>query len=189
MVKKLIEKKTISRNTSSNSEILTIYGLSLSITIIAWIIFEIQGYPLVVTAKETLTYATPAIYMIPIFIPLGILLGELIWDLYQEKNNKHLITNLGGLSIIAIVSGVRIFFKIPLSGHSLILSYFILHEIVTNKSRYIFRIMIGCIILLLTSFYKIFLWQDFITLLLGFLGGIIIWGTNYYFCIKLNTQN
>ena len=184
MVRKFSERNVISRSTFFRSEILIIYGLSLSITIIAWIFFEIQGYPLVVTAKETLTYVTPAIYMIPIFFPLGILLGELFWDWYQEKSKNHFIINLGGLFFIAIVSGVRIFFKIPLSGHSLILSYFIMQELVTNESRYIFRIMIGCMILLLTSFYKIFLWQDSITLLLGLLGGFIIWGTNYYFCKK-----
>lgn len=187
MDQKFDQRSIISRNKLSKWEIPLIYGLALLITIIAWIYFEIQGYPQVVTAKETLTYVTPAIYMIPIFFPLGILLGEVSWNSYQIKDHKYVIINLGGLTVIATVSVLRLISKIPLSGHSLILSYYIMQELITNQSRYIFRVMVGFSILLLTSFYKIFLWQDPVTLFLGLIGGILIWGTVISLCKKFNS--
>jgi len=187
MNQKFDQRSMISREKSSKWEILFIYGFGSSITIIAWIYFETQGYPPVVTAKETLTSVTPAIYMIPIFFPLGILLGEISWKWYQIRDHKNAIINLGGLTAIATVSVFRLIFKIPLSGHSLILIYYIMHELITNQSRYIFRVMVGFSILLLTLFYKIILWQDPVTLFFGLLGGVLIWGTVISLCKKFNS--
>ena len=178
----------ISSERVSKLEILLIYGLACFFTVIGWIYFEIQGYPPVVTANDTLTSVTPVIYMIPIFFLLGILFGEVLWNWYQIKDFKYFIINLTGLAVIVTVSGIRLTFKIPFSGHSLILSYYIMQELITNRSKYIFRVMVGFLILLLTSFYKIFLWQDPITLILGLIGGILIWGTVILLCKEFNSS-
>ncbi|MEJ2279229.1 MAG: hypothetical protein P8Y70_16035 [Candidatus Lokiarchaeota archaeon] len=62
-----------------------IYGTAILITFLAFIFFQVTGYPRVVTAIETLEIAASPVYMIPIFFPLGILLGELIWLLFNKE--------------------------------------------------------------------------------------------------------
>jgi len=64
--------------TPKAKELIVIYGTGLKITIFSGIFFIIIGYPLVVTATVTLNIKTPPIYMIPIFIPYGILIGDLM---------------------------------------------------------------------------------------------------------------
>ncbi|MFX1452639.1 MAG: hypothetical protein ACFFCM_17510, partial [Promethearchaeota archaeon] len=66
---------------SNIREKIIVYGIGLLITALAGLFFSIVGYPRVVTANETLELIAPPIYMIPIFLPYGILIGELIWSL------------------------------------------------------------------------------------------------------------
>ncbi len=65
-----------------------IYGTSLIVLSLSVLFFAIKGYPLVTTSSETLPIETPPLYMISIFLPYGILLGEVIW-LWNEKK-EHL---------------------------------------------------------------------------------------------------
>ncbi|NHJ01734.1 MAG: hypothetical protein EAX86_06295 [Candidatus Heimdallarchaeota archaeon] len=188
MNKKLGEIEPFSKKRLDPLEILIIYGPGIFIILLAWFYFEFLGYPLVTTAKETLTSVAPAIYMLPAFFPFGILIGEEIWYFFQFKDFNRVIIKSGGLLILAFMSGVRLIFQIPISGHSLILSYFILQEVITNQAKYIFRLMIGIIVLCITLYYKIMLWKDPITLFLGLIGGVLIWGIIKFLNNRINTK-
>ena len=169
----------------SMREVLIVYGTGLIITILSITFFSFRGYPLVSTAIEILPFSTPPIYMIPIFLPYGILVGEVIW-LWNEQKDKHFYILL---FIETIVIGVFSFFRyivnIPLSGHAIILLFYLFHQIVNNRFSYSIRILIGIGILIITMIYKFYLWNDPITFLLGALLGILLWFPGFLYRLKI----
>ena len=156
-------------------ELLIVYGAGLIMTILSIIYFSIQGYPLVNTATEVLTLYAPPIYMIPIFFPYGLLLGEIIWLWYQKTNYKILLLYSIEVLIIGIVSFVRYEIAIPFSGHAIVIFYYLGHQMFNNRNKYKLRIIIGILVLVITFIFKFFIWNDYITFILGGLLGCLIW--------------
>ena len=160
------------RNTFKR-ESFVIYGCGVLFAVLAFIYYHINGYPNVITLEGDLGIPTSPIYMIPIFIPYGILLGEL-FVFYKMKDPfwAVLITQCFLITIIAIM---RLFLYITISGHAVIISLYLLHQIYKNNYQYSLRLIIGVFIFLETVFDKIFIWNDLITLLFGLLFGFGIW--------------
>jgi len=159
----------------SIKEPLIVCGTGLIITVLSGIFFSIRGYPLVTTATETLNIFTPPLYMISIFFPYGILIGEVIW-LWNEKEERYIYILLFiECIIIAIFSFTRYIISIPFSGHAIILFFYLSHQAINNRFHHPLRFLIGIIVLIITVIYKIFLWNDPITFLLGALLGIALW--------------
>lgn len=77
---------------NSIKEPLIIYTTGIIITILSFIFFTIKGYPLVATTSDTLDIITPPIYMISIFLPYGILIGEVVW-MWNEKGESQRFVN------------------------------------------------------------------------------------------------
>ncbi|MFW9820807.1 MAG: hypothetical protein ACFFE5_14450 [Candidatus Thorarchaeota archaeon] len=156
-------------------EIIIIYGTGLIITILSILFFAIRGYPFVITATETLSVLTPPIYMIPVFFPYGILIGEIIWLWNEKKDRIFYILLVIECLFVAIFSFIRYVIIIPLSGHAIILFFYIGHQAINCKFNYPLRFLIGVLVLIITIIYKFFLWNDPITFFLGGLLGIILW--------------
>ena len=169
-------------------EPLIVYGTGLIITILSGIFFMIIGYPFVNTATETLDILTPPLYMIPVFFPYGILIGEIIWIWNKKKERNTCILFLLELIIISIFSFTRYITSIPFSGHFIILSFFLAHQGISNKLQYPLRFLIGIIVLVITAVYKLLLWNDPITFFLGAIVGIAIWVPAFLYRIKSNKQ-
>ena len=157
-------------------------------TFLALIYFTIFGYPLVITANETLSIYTPPIYMVPLFFPYGILIGELSYCLISRKSERIIFyimfiecLIIGGLSFIRLVAIV------PFSGHTLIISFYIFHQMFNNYYKYLLRIVIGLLVLFIVIIFKLFLWNDLVTFFSGAVLGIIFWIPGFYLrrkCIK-----
>jgi hypothetical protein len=160
-------------NTMKTNEWLVIYGSGLILTLIALLYFQIVGYPLVDTAIETLNLRTPPIYMIPVFFPYGILLGEIGW-LWIKKERKRSYILLIQCIIVGLFAFIRYSLVIPFSGHAIILFFFLIYYLFIVDKKYLIRILIGFIILGITIFYKVFIWSDVFTFLLGGTVGLII---------------
>jgi hypothetical protein len=160
-------------------EKIIVYGTSFITTSLALLFFLIVGFPKVVTFSEVLEITANPIYMISIFIPLGILGGELLWSIIQKKQKGKLVLFFIELFLIAALSFLRYILRIPFSGHALILAYYILYESIKKENLSPLRIIIGIIILGITGFYKIFLWNDWITFVLGIFIGFMIWVISY----------
>ncbi|MDX1798833.1 MAG: hypothetical protein R3255_09310 [Candidatus Lokiarchaeia archaeon] len=156
-------------------EVIIIYGAGLIITIISILFFAIRGYPFVITATEILTILTPPIYMIPVFLPFGILIGEIIWLWNEKKDHIFYILLIFECFIVAFFSFIRYAIILPLSGHAIILFFYIFHQAINNKLKHPLRFLIGIVVLTITIIYKIFIWNDPITFLLGALLGIVLW--------------
>jgi hypothetical protein len=160
-------------NTMKTNEWLVIYGSGLILTFIALLYFTIIGYPLVNTTIETLNLRTPPIYMIPVFFTYGILLGEICW-LWIKKERKESYILLIQCIIIGLFALTRYILMIPFSGHAIILFFYLIHYLFIVNKKYLLRILIGFIILGIIIFYKIFIWSDLFTFLLGGMVGAII---------------
>jgi hypothetical protein len=163
-----------------------VYSAGTVMTIISWIYFTITGYPLVITANETLSIYAPPIYMLPLFFPYGILIGELTYCLFFRKNQRFLHYILliecfliGGLSFI------RLFAIIPFSGHALIIFFYLFHQLFNNHYKFLLRIMIGLTVLIIVIIFKFFFWNDPITFLIGSALGIGFWIPGFFFRRKL----
>jgi hypothetical protein len=166
---------------SKMRKFVVIYGTSLLITLLSVVFFGVSGYPLVSTATEVLSIETPPLYMIPIFFPYGILLGEVIW-LWNEKEDPYsYLLLLIECFIVGIFSFIRYLISIPFSGHMIILMFYLLHQIVNNQFKYTLRVLYGLTILIITLIYKIYFWNDPITLLLGAFLGIGLWLPGFFY--------
>ncbi|MFX0001858.1 MAG: hypothetical protein ACFE9C_09440 [Candidatus Hodarchaeota archaeon] len=175
----------LSKLKPSIRELLIIYGTGFILTIFSLIFFSIKGYPLINTATETLTISTPPIYMIPIFLPYGILIGEVIW-LWNEQKSRYLYILLFLESIIiGSFSLVRYIIPIPFSGHAIILFFYLFHQAVNNRFHYPIRLLIGIVILVITMIYKLYLWNDPFTFLFGGLLGIFLWLPGFLYRYKI----
>lgn len=169
-------------------EPIIIYGTGLIVTILSIIFFSIRGYPLVITATETLSIYTPPLYMISIFFPLGILIGEITW-LWNEKKERNLyILLILECSIVALFSFIRYIISIPLSGHAIIILFYILHQAINSRFKHPLRFLIGIVVLIITIVYKIFLWNDPITFLFGTILGIILWLPGCLYRLKIGNE-
>ncbi len=188
MIKKGNVLKTMKEKQSPNKEkehlickSVFIYSISLILTSLAALYFYLKGYPPVNTANGSLNIITPPIYMIPIFITLGILIGDFLWIFLKEKDYKSAsILFLECLSL-GILSFLRIITTIPYSGHTLILSFYLCYYLISNKKRDLTVIFIGILILIITIYFKFFLWNDPITFFLGILFGIILWIPGFFY--------
>lgn len=162
-------------------EFVIVYGTGIALTILSVIFFSIRGYPLVSTMTETLDIVTPPLYMIPIFLPYGFLLGEAIWIWNEKEIREKYILLLTECGVVGLVSFIRYIVGIPFSGHAILVSFYLLHQIFNNRFRYKMRFLIGIMVLCITTIYKIFLWEDLITFSLGTILGIILWLPGFFY--------
>ena len=165
-------------------ESLVIYGCGLFVPFLATLYFQLTGYPNVVTATGDLGFPTPPIYMIPVFIPFGILLGE-TYFLRLKKENSWLFLLLECF-FITILALLRIFIQVPISGHAVIISLYLLHQVFTNRNQYPFRVLIGILVLIETMTYKIIFWDDLTTLIFGLFCGSGIWFLGFFLKAREN---
>ena len=168
-------------------ESLIVFSFGVLMTLLAGIYFQIQGYPLVNTATETLDVITPPLYMLPVFLPLGILVGE-VFCLWRQNEPKSAIQLFVTISIMGSLSFFRLITTIPISGHAIILTFFLLHEIITNTHKHLLRIVVGIVIFVITCNYKFLVWSDPLTFLLGIIVGLILWVLSYL-CGKILHRN
>ncbi|MFX0073449.1 MAG: hypothetical protein ACFFAO_20415 [Candidatus Hermodarchaeota archaeon] len=154
---------------------LIIYGSGFLLMVLSIIYFEINGYPRVNTATETLNIKAHPIYMISIFFPFGMLLGEIILMDFEDNEKIFRMILFLETILIGFVSFLRYISVIPFSGHSIILFFFLCHEIIDNKMDYPIRIIIGTLVLIITVIFKLFIWNDPITFIFGGIIGISLW--------------
>ncbi|TFG25936.1 MAG: hypothetical protein EU533_00385 [Promethearchaeota archaeon] len=151
-----------------------IYGSASIITILSIIYFQVIGYPIVNTATGLIPTLTPPIYMIPVFFPYGILLGEILWFWIKKEEFTFSFILLFECLIIGLISFIRYSIIIPFSGHAIIISFYLIHYLITIEKKYQVRILIGLVVLGITLLYKLVIWNDPLTLILGGILGALV---------------
>ncbi|MHA2335963.1 MAG: hypothetical protein ACXACX_01610 [Candidatus Hodarchaeales archaeon] len=112
------------------------YGTGLSIAIIVWFSLTITGQPLFEENSGLISINFMQLYMLPLFFAYGILVGEILFDLSDKEIEKNDKIYLIELFMITILAFLRITVGIPISGHALIVSFYLLSKIITNKKIY-----------------------------------------------------
>ncbi|MHA1167680.1 MAG: hypothetical protein ACTSRU_07650 [Candidatus Hodarchaeales archaeon] len=169
------------------SESLVVYGTGISITLLAAIYFLINGFPTVITATGIMEgVITPPLYMIPVLFLYGILIGELLNSMVANENKTLLTIQSIEICTVGFFSFIRYVTGVPFSGHGIITLFYLLHQSLTRENKRYIRIIAGIAVLIVTVIYKIFAWNDPITLLLGVSLGTVLWAPGYFYRKKTN---
>jgi hypothetical protein len=134
-----------------------------------WLLW--RGPVPVVSGSEVLDMTAPFWYMISAFPFFGILLAE-SWLQWDEKGGRVL---LGQALVIFILAALRLALHIPISGHVLLLSFFLLWDMKRLDQPYLTEFLFAAGILALLLYTKVVLWQDTMTAMWGVALAIIIW--------------
>ena len=122
-------------------------------------------------------------YMLSAFPVFGMLLADLAacWGIYRLR---FATLELGSMVVLlAVLATIRLSLVIPMSGHVLLLAYFILRRVLVptppNRLRWI-ELGIAVTLYLVIVYLKVFLWGDLLTPAMGtgvgFVLAAVSWG-------------
>jgi hypothetical protein len=141
----------------------------------SFLLAELMGpIPLYVGIRETSVVA-PSLYLAGAALPFGILLAEAVIDFRLYGWRVHGFVVLVVLVLLGLMSMVRFVMPLPLSGHGLIVAYFLLHELAERREGRSWKLAVGSLILIQAAWYKLFLWSDPASLLTGICLGVLAW--------------
>ena len=141
----------------------------LTLVGVLWLIW--RGPAPVVRGSEVLDITVPFWYMISAFPFFGVLLAE-SW--LERKTTAGLIL-LTQTLVIFLLSATRLAFHIPVSGHVLLLSFFLFWDMKRLDQPYLTEFLFAAGILALLLYTKVILWQDAMTAMWGVALAIIVW--------------
>lgn len=132
---------------------------------------------LVLRGSTQLPIVTPAWYMLSAFPILGMLLAD--WGTLLISRPQLLpIAELGiQLIVLVLVSSLRLDSHIPISGHILLFTYFLLRRfLIRLPIQPLMQIENGIAVALfiVTSYVKLVWWTDIITWAAGIAGGLVL---------------
>lgn len=152
-------------------------GIITIVTLTGAVWLYIKGPIPVIKGSTPLTEMVPFWYMLSAFPILGMLISDLITYLFTFKFQAKTFELFIQITLLTLLSNIRLSLFIPLSGHTLLLGYFILRRVLidfrTSNINKI-EILIAFIILLAASYMKLLRWSDPLTYLAGLgLGAIL----------------
>jgi TRAP-type mannitol/chloroaromatic compound transport system permease large subunit len=103
-------------------------------------------------------------------------MAEAIIDFREMSTLLHRLMPVLMLLVLGLLGSIRLGVGAPVSGHALVASYFIVHELSEKRLGRTWKLLLGCAVLIQTAVFKIFIWSDAVTLLLGIGFGISAWG-------------
>jgi hypothetical protein len=141
------------------------FGFGLMLASIA--AFRLIGPVHAIRGSTKLEELTPLVYLFPIFLAVGMLAGEVVWCILAGERIGAATLALALLSLV-LLSGARFAFLIPLSGHAVVLGFFLLWY---ARRMAVGPLIVGGLLLLQAAYYKLVVWRDPLTLSLGLLAG------------------
>lgn len=141
----------------------------------AWLIHK--GPVPVVRITTPLPEMAPFWYMVLAFPVLGMLMADLV-DLYRVRGIDRLSVELAvQIALIVTVSNLRLGIRLPISGHALLVAYFIgrrwwLRPYSPRQSA--IELVAALAILALIAYLKLIWWDDPVTLCIGLAAGLLL---------------
>ena len=142
----------------------------------AYIIMELVGPVPVRVGMQVTSMIAPTWYLASAGLPFGILMAEAIIDFREMSTLPQRLMPVLMLLVLGLLGSIRLGVGAPVSGHALVASYFIVHELSEKRLGRNWKLLVGCAVLIQTAVYKLFIWSDSITLLLGIGFAISAWG-------------
>ncbi len=156
-------------------ETLVAFGGAVLVTLLAALVLAARAPQPVVRGTVSLGIPTPLIYQLPVFFPFGLLAGEVLWEGLQSGIRSQLAIRSGWLLVLSLIAVLRLSMGIPISGHAMLITYYVLDEALARSPRHPLRILIGIAIGVEVVVFKVWIWQDSSTLVAGFGAGMGIW--------------
>jgi len=144
-------------------------AVTLTLTGAIWLIW--QGPQPVMRGSEVLAIAVPFWYMLLAFPFFGVLLAE-SWLERNTTAGRILFTQTLALFLL---SATRLALHIPVSGHILLLVFFLLWSLSRREQPYLTEFVITLVALALLLYTKIIVWQDWTTVIWGVALAFLIW--------------
>jgi len=151
----------------------------------AWLIY--QGPVPVIRIMTPLPELAPFWYMLLAFPILGMLLADLL-DLYRSQGMAPMTLELAfQIGLIVLLSSARLGARIPVSGHSLLVAYFIfrralLRSIPPRQSSLEVFMAIGALGAI--AYPKLVWWNDPVTLFAGIAAGALLAAFSRHFVAR-----
>lgn len=153
-----------------------------AVTVTSWILglaFAIGAYGVhlafgpfrVIRGTVTVDELTPASYFCYVFLPFGLLVGDVL--LRARRDPSSAAGPAAAVAALAALAVVRLFARIPFSGHALLAAYYLCREaeLAPRWGRLAAGALLGAQIL----YFKVHVWRDVATLLTGTLLGLSVW--------------
>ncbi|HSK76426.1 MAG TPA: hypothetical protein VLQ45_08190 [Thermoanaerobaculia bacterium] len=139
-------------------------------TLAGWVWLALQDPLPVIRITTPLAETSPFWYMLLAFPILGLLVADL-FDLYRSEGISRSTVELGvQITLIVLLSSARLSVRLPLSGHSLLVSYFIARRLLLPsfpRGRSRVELWLGLGVMVAIVYPKLFWWSDPVTLLTG----------------------
>ena len=147
-----------------------------AVTIAGGIWLHIKGPIHVIRITTEIEAFAPFWYMISAFPFLGLLIADLL-DLYRDNGfSKRTLELACTLVVIVVLSNLRLGIRLPISGHSLVVSYFLFRRFFVDRNNNPIsriEILVGIFVLTMLAYIKLSWWTDPITLGFGCIFGFI----------------
>lgn len=145
-------------------------------TALSYLIAEAVGpVPVVIGVIRSPTIVAPPWYLATIAFPFGLLVAEALIDFREKGLNIRGLTISMVLLFMALITCARYIFPLPLSGHGLIVTFFLLHELQQRRDGRTWKLVVGSAVLVQAAVVKLILWRDPASLLVGVGFGTISW--------------
>lgn len=145
-------------------------GIVIACTLAGWIWLAVQDPIPVIRVTTPLVETAPFWYMLLAFPILGLLVADL-FELYRSEGLSRSTVELAvQIALIVLLSSARLSARLPLSGHSLLVSYFVARRLLLPsfpRGRSRMELWLGLGVLATIAYPKLFWWKDPITLLTG----------------------
>lgn len=138
-----------------------LFAVGFTIAGIAWLL--IKGPTQVVRGTVPLDVKAPFSYMVTAFPFLGILVADALglWRLALKWASLVLMLQVG---CICFLSVVRLMYRLPISGHVLLVAFFILYSVGTRRSLVsTIETLIAVVALCVLLTTKLIAWSDWQT--------------------------
>ncbi len=141
----------------------------------AWLAWK--GPTPVIRITTPLAEPAPFWYMLSAFPVLGFLVADLL-DLYRREGLRRGTVELAfQIALLVALSSLRLGVRLPISGHALLLSYFLFRRRLFGPSAtrwHRIEWLIGLGLLAVVAYPKLFWWRDPVTLLTGIALGAVL---------------
>ncbi len=155
------------------------WGFGLGLMLVSILAFRLIGPVHAIRGSTRLVELTPLLYLFPVFLPIGMLVGDTVQRALTRDCRGALALGCGLVCLVLLAAG-RFAFLIPLSGHAVVLGFFLFWY---AREALVGHLVVGGLLLLQVTYYKLVVWRDPVTLGLGLLAGAalaaaLVWGVD-----------
>src|SRR5206468_7729808 len=105
---------------------------------------------------------------------LGMLLADLAFLLWSGGLALPFFELGVQIALLVVLANLRLDIRIPISGHTLLFSYFLVRRVLVGSARNPIRhleLALASVLFLAAAYMKVFVWMDPLTLLFGTTAG------------------